>query len=140
MRVNTSGMTDKTDWNNRYRFRVFYLLSTPMSVMALKILNELDSAYRIVKSINTAKQEAEMSWQQIEGNWRQFVGEAKKHWSKLTDDDLLECEGNRDKLVGKLQELYDMTPDQANKEIAHIEQRLGEAREGAERMYGAAKR
>ena len=79
-----------------------------------------------------------MSWQQVEGNWRQFIGEVKLRWGKLTDNDLKECEGNRDKLVGKLQELYGMTPDQAGEEIAQIERRLAEARQGAERMYGAA--
>ena len=79
-----------------------------------------------------------MSWQQVEGNWRQFVGEVKQRWAKLTDSDLKECQGNRDKLVGKLQELYGMTPDQAGEEIARIESRLKEAAQGSERMYGAA--
>ena len=79
-----------------------------------------------------------MGWQQVEGNWRQFVGEAKKRWGKLTDNDLAQCEGNRDKLVGKLQELYDITPDKAGEEIARIEQHLSDARKGGERMYGAA--
>jgi hypothetical protein len=31
-----------------------------------------------------------------------------------------------------------MTPDQAGEEIAHIESRLTEAHQGAERMYGSA--
>lgn len=78
-----------------------------------------------------------MSWQQIEGKWRQFVGEAKQRWGKLTDSDLQECAGNRDKLVGKLQELYGITPDRAGEEIAVIERQLSESQEGAERMYGA---
>jgi uncharacterized protein YjbJ (UPF0337 family) len=83
-------------------------------------------------------QEIIMSWQQVEGQWRQFIGEAKKRWGKLSDNDLAACEGNRDKLVGKLQELYGMTPDQAGEEIAHIEQHLAAASKGAERMYGAS--
>lgn len=78
-----------------------------------------------------------MSWQQVEGNWRQFMGAAKKQWAKLTDNDLKDCEGDRDKLVGKLQELYGFTPDRAGEEIYKIEQRLKDAEQGAERMYGA---
>lgn len=78
-----------------------------------------------------------MSWQQVEGNWRQFVGEARKRWAKLTDNDLKDCEGNRDKLIGKLQQLYGITPDQAGEEIAHIEQHITDAKQGAEKMYGA---
>ena len=59
-----------------------------------------------------------MSWNAIQGNWRQFIGAAKQRWAKLTDSDLAECEGNRDKLVGKLQELYGISADQAGEEIA----------------------
>ena len=40
-----------------------------------------------------------MTWQQVEGNWRRFIGEVKLRWGKLTDNDLKECEGNRDKTV-----------------------------------------
>jgi uncharacterized protein YjbJ (UPF0337 family) len=79
-----------------------------------------------------------MSWQQVEGNWRQFIGEVKQRWGKLTDNDLKQCEGNRDALVGKLQQLYGMTPDEAGEAIAQIEKSLSDARSGAERMYGAA--
>ena len=79
-----------------------------------------------------------MSWQQVEGNWRQFIGEAKQRWARLTDDDLQECRGKREVLVGKLQELYGMTPDEAGEAIAQIERSISEASAGAERMYGSA--
>lgn len=79
-----------------------------------------------------------MSWQQVKGNWRQFVGEVKQRWSKLADSDLMECEGKRDELVGKLQKLYGMSADEAGKEIAKIEARVKDAKAGAERMHGAA--
>jgi uncharacterized protein YjbJ (UPF0337 family) len=42
----------------------------------------------------------------FEGRWKQIKGEAKRVWGKLTDDDLDKAEGNRDKLVGSLQERY----------------------------------
>ena len=45
-----------------------------------------------------------MNWNQIEGNWKQFKGEVQKQWGKLTDDDQDQIEGDRKKLVGKLQE------------------------------------
>lgn len=77
-----------------------------------------------------------MSWQEIEGNWRQFAGEAKQRWRKLTDNDLAACEGNREILVGKLQELYGMTADKAGEEIALVEDLVSEARKGGQRMYG----
>jgi uncharacterized protein YjbJ (UPF0337 family) len=42
----------------------------------------------------------------FEGRWKQLKGDAKRFWGKLTDDDLDKAEGNRDKLVGALQERY----------------------------------
>jgi uncharacterized protein YjbJ (UPF0337 family) len=53
----------------------------------------------------------------FEGNWRQFQGQVKQTWGKLTDDDMTYIEGSRDKLIGKLQERYGWTREQANKEI-----------------------
>jgi uncharacterized protein YjbJ (UPF0337 family) len=42
----------------------------------------------------------------FEGRWKQLKGNAKRFWGKLTDDDLDMAEGNRDKLVGTIQERY----------------------------------
>jgi uncharacterized protein YjbJ (UPF0337 family) len=42
----------------------------------------------------------------FEGRWKQLKGDAKRFWGKLTDDDLDKAEGNKDKLVGALQERY----------------------------------
>ena len=42
----------------------------------------------------------------FEGRWKQLKGDAKRLWGKLTDDDWDRAEGNRDKLVGSLQERY----------------------------------
>ncbi|WP_160035098.1 CsbD family protein [Paenibacillus sp. An7] len=43
-------------------------------------------------------------------------GEAKKQWGKLTDDDLDVINGEKDKLIGKLQERYGHTREQAETE------------------------
>ncbi len=57
-----------------------------------------------------------MNWDRIEGNWKQFKGQAKTRWGKLTDDDLDVIEGRRDQLEGKLQEAYGYGKDKARKE------------------------
>jgi len=43
---------------------------------------------------------------QFKGSWRQLKGELKKKWGQLTDNDLLEIEGNYDKFLGVVQKRY----------------------------------
>ncbi|GIP54242.1 MULTISPECIES: CsbD family protein [Paenibacillus] len=52
----------------------------------------------------------------FKGKWNQIKGEAKQQWGKLTDDDLDVIDGEKDKLVGKLQERYGHTKDAAERE------------------------
>ncbi|MBK1724234.1 CsbD family protein [Thiocystis violacea] len=58
-----------------------------------------------------------MNWEQIRGNWEQAKGELKVRWAKLTDDDLALIDGERDKLVGSLQEKYGITKEEAMKQL-----------------------
>ena len=58
-----------------------------------------------------------MNWDRIEGKWRQMKGEAQNRWGKLTNDDLDQVEGNRDKLVGRIQERYGIAKDEAEREV-----------------------
>jgi uncharacterized protein YjbJ (UPF0337 family) len=58
-----------------------------------------------------------MNWDQIEGNWKMFKGKVKEKWGKLTDDDLDRAAGQREQLVGRLQERYGWHKDQAEKEL-----------------------
>ncbi|HLX09787.1 MAG TPA: CsbD family protein [Thermoanaerobaculia bacterium] len=53
----------------------------------------------------------------LEGQWKQLKGEAKRLWGKLTDDDLERAAGNRDKLIGSLQERYGYNKAQAQSEF-----------------------
>jgi uncharacterized protein YjbJ (UPF0337 family) len=57
------------------------------------------------------------------GQWRQIRGSVKSWWGKLTDDDLDRIGGQKDKLVGLLQERYGYTRDEAER---NVEQRLNE--------------
>lgn len=47
-----------------------------------------------------------MNAEQLKGQWTQFKGELKQQWGKFTDQDLQQIEGNYDKFIGKVQELY----------------------------------
>jgi len=40
----------------------------------------------------------------IKGKLKQLSGEIKRKWGQLTDDDLVQANGNVEKLVGRIQE------------------------------------
>ncbi|MGC2659032.1 MAG: CsbD family protein [Bryobacteraceae bacterium] len=52
----------------------------------------------------------------FEGKWKQFVGAAKTRWAKLTDDDWTYVAGKKDQLIGRIQERYGITREEAQKE------------------------
>ena len=62
-----------------------------------------------------------MNWDEIAGNWKQFVGKARKQWGKLTDSDWEMIAGQRDQLIGKIQEAYGKTREEAEHEVAEYE-------------------
>lgn len=57
------------------------------------------------------------NWDKIAGEWKQFSGEIKKQWGKLTDDELLAVNGDREILSGKIQEKYGIAKEHANRQI-----------------------
>lgn len=58
-----------------------------------------------------------MNWDQIKGKWTQFKGKARERWGDLTDDDLDRAAGNRDQLVGKIQERYGIAKEEAQRQV-----------------------
>jgi uncharacterized protein YjbJ (UPF0337 family) len=60
--------------------------------------------------------EASMNWEQVEGKWKQYKGQAKEKWGKLTDDDLTAIDGRREQLVGRIQERYGIQKEVAEKQ------------------------
>ena len=57
-----------------------------------------------------------MNWDQLEGKWKQYKGEVREKWGKLTDDDLHIIAGRREQLIGRLQERYGIAKEVAARE------------------------
>ncbi|KIN61977.1 Stress response protein CsbD [Sulfitobacter noctilucicola] len=58
-----------------------------------------------------------MNWDTVKGKWGQMTGEVKSKWGELTDDEITEAEGDREKLVGKIQERYGIAKDEAERQV-----------------------
>ena len=58
-----------------------------------------------------------MNWDQIKGKWVELKGSVKGKWGELTDDEIAEMQGDREKMSGKLQQKYGKTKEEINKEI-----------------------
>jgi uncharacterized protein YjbJ (UPF0337 family) len=58
-----------------------------------------------------------MNWDQVEANWKQFKDKVRETWGKFTDDELDVLNGTREEFVGKLQEKYGLTREEAEKEL-----------------------
>jgi len=61
------------------------------------------------------EREMQMDWNIIEGKWKELKGHAREQWGKLTDDELEEVGGKKDRLVGKLQQKYGYAADEADR-------------------------
>lgn len=53
----------------------------------------------------------------MKSQWQQFRGQAKIWWGKLTEDDLDQINGERERLISKLQERYGYKREQAIHEV-----------------------
>jgi uncharacterized protein YjbJ (UPF0337 family) len=79
-------------------------------IAALSVGSGSTTSAMIVRSLNIHSESPPVvlvvNKDQFQGNWKQFKGDLKKQWGKLTDDDLLIIEGNYDKFEGRVQERY----------------------------------
>src|SRR5579862_8657315 len=58
-----------------------------------------------------------MTSNELEGKWNQVKGSVRQKFGKLTDDDLQVIAGKKDRFIGKLQERYSLSHEQAQHEL-----------------------
>src|SRR5688500_3095201 len=58
-----------------------------------------------------------MKWIQVEEQWKVYEGSARAHWSKLDDHDWQTATGNKEQLIGRIQERYGISKDEAGKQV-----------------------
>lgn len=58
-----------------------------------------------------------MQWKDVEQHWPELRQRARRHWFHLTQSDVDGISGARDELVERVQERYDLTRQEAEKEV-----------------------
>jgi uncharacterized protein YjbJ (UPF0337 family) len=53
----------------------------------------------------------------LKGEWMQLKGRVRKEWGKLTNDDIAAIKGDREVLLGRLQERYGHTREEVEREF-----------------------
>lgn len=64
-----------------------------------------------------------MSWDKIQGDWQRHVGQVRVLWGKISDDELSQINGNREKLVSKIMEKYKIPQVVAEEQVKGYEDR-----------------
>lgn len=58
-----------------------------------------------------------MNWDQIKGQWTQLKGSARSKWGELTDDEIAQAAGERDRMIGLVQEKYGVAKEEAARQV-----------------------
>ena len=53
----------------------------------------------------------------LKGKWNQLKGNVRKQWGNLTDDDVDKIQGDSEILLGRIQERYGRTREEAEQEV-----------------------
>ena len=53
----------------------------------------------------------------LKGQWSQLKGRVRQEWGRFSNDDVARIDGDREVLLGRLQELYGRTREEAEEEV-----------------------
>ena len=57
----------------------------------------------------------------IKGKWLEIKGAIQQKWGKITDNELAEIDGNREKLAGTIQKNYGLAREEVEKQLKEWE-------------------
>jgi uncharacterized protein YjbJ (UPF0337 family) len=89
-----------------------------LTVGIVPMIAHAQTATNSTATSTTVSPEVKTIWEKFKGSWQQTKGAVKEQWGKLTDDDLMQVQGRREVLVGKIQTRYGISHDQAEAQVA----------------------
>jgi uncharacterized protein YjbJ (UPF0337 family) len=97
-----------------------------------------DLIYSVISCKTAINKEKLMNNDTLQGKWQQLRGNIKTAFGKLTDDDLLQADGNTDKMIGALRARYGYTKEKAQTEWNKFAQQHADKVEDAKTDLNAA--
>lgn len=76
-----------------------------------------------------------MNSDEFQGKWKQMKGTIRQQFGKLTDNDIEVIAGQRDKLIGKLQERYGYAREEAEKRAQEWISAGGSEQQGSRQQH-----
>jgi uncharacterized protein YjbJ (UPF0337 family) len=86
-----------------------------------------------MKQMNKTLESNPMNQDIFAGQWKQMRGELKSWWGKLADDDFDKIGGQKDKLIGVVQEKYGYAREKAQQEVERRFKEYGDKMSGPSR-------
>ncbi len=71
-----------------------------------------------------------MSWDSIEGHWKQLKGKVREQWGALNNDHLDQIAGKHDQLSEKIQDFYGISKEAADTQIDAFAERYKDHKAG----------
>jgi len=85
-----------------------------------------------MKQRNKTMENNPMNQDVFAGQWKQMRGELKSWWGKLVDDDFDRIGGQKDKLIGVVQEKYGYAREKAQQEVERRFKEYGDKMSGSD--------
>jgi uncharacterized protein YjbJ (UPF0337 family) len=70
-------------------------------------------------TVSTVEGVTRVNLDHVEGNWKQLKSAAREQWGKLTASDWDTVAGRKDQLLGKIEERYGMSKDEAQRQAVN---------------------
>ena len=75
-----------------------------------------------------------MSWDRVEGQWKQRRGKVVHHWGKMMNDELAAIAGKHEELVGRLQEKYGIAKEEAKRQVDEFKRIVGKLKDSNSKL------
>lgn len=64
-----------------------------------------------------------MNWDRMNGSWGYIAARAQQRWGRLTDEDLLPVDNQRERLLERIKTRYGVAQDEAERQVLNWERR-----------------